>query len=423
MVITVIMTTEFQSGLLSLIQSALTDDEPSLPAGFDFRAAYEFAKVQQILPLVYYGALKDPAFLVSAEAQAFLESACVYIGHSADQMDAVERICAAFEAAGVSHMPLKGAVLKSIYPAPEMRTMGDADILIRVDEYDRVKTVMQSLGFAFDKESDHEYIWRNATGLVIELHKRLIPSYNEDYFAYYGDGWRKAHPAAGWTYRHEMSPEDHFIYLFTHLAKHFRDQGVGVKYVVDLYVYRRHYTHLDMAYITRELEKLRLRAFFENVMALIDVWFCGAAGNEVTDYLGGRIWADGVYGKPQLNALSEGVKLSKTTGDTGAVKARKKWRLLFPPYKQMCLRNPVLKKWPILLPFLWIRRLVNAFLHRRYRYREEMERVDRMSEENIDAYQRELNFVGLDYHFGEENAGDAGGFSEEAHAPPRIFRT
>ena len=44
-------------------------------------------------------------------------------------------------------MPLKGCNMKALYPSPELRVMGDADILIRVEQYDRIRPIIQSLGF------------------------------------------------------------------------------------------------------------------------------------------------------------------------------------------------------------------------------------------------------------------------------------
>jgi hypothetical protein len=55
------------------------------------------------------------------------------------------------------------------------------------------------------------------------------------------------------------------------------------------------------------------------------------------------------------------------------------------------------------LPLFWVIRLVDRALHHRDRYRRNMANLDRMSEENILQYQRELNYVGLDYHFGKDD--------------------
>ena len=389
----------FQRGFLSLIRAALTDSFPELPEDFNYRDAYTLAEQQQIVPLVYYGAMKDPRFQHHPQAQAFFSRACVYIAHSADQMDTVERIFAAFEAAGISYMPLKGTLLKPFYPSPEMRVMADADILIRMEEYGRVKQVMRELGCTYAGESDHEHNWITPTGLHIELHKRLIPSYNEDYYAYYGDGWRLAERAEAGKFGHRMKAEDLLIYLFTHFAKHYRDQGAGMKYVIDFYIFRKQFPLADKEYVVRELKKLQLFEFYVNVNNLLDVWFDDARSEELTDYLTDKIFADGVFGRSELNTLSAGLKLAK---GTRSVRAKRKRHLFFPTYAVMKYRYPILDKWAILLPILWIVRLVDLVIHHRERYRIKMEQVNRMTDENISQYQRELNYVGLDYNFGED---------------------
>lgn len=392
--------TEFQKGFLALVKAALTDSPLEYPVKLDYEEVYRIAEAQQIVPLVYYGAIKDPVFMGQKYAQIFLERTCVYVGHSEDQTETVNRVFQAFDKEGISYMPLKGTLLKSMYPSAEMRVMGDSDILIRMDEYERIRKLMLSLMMIPQKESDHEYNWKTMTGLQIELHKRLIPSYNEDYYAYYGDGWRLARPVEGEGCRYEMSPEDTFIYLFTHFAKHYRDQGVGMKYVIDFYVYRRQYPELDMAYIARELDKLQLFEFYQNVARMIDVWFEGASPNELTDYLTNKVFADGVFGKEENGVMSEGVKLSK---ESDSVRAKKRWQLIFPGYSSMCARHPILKKWAILLPLFWIIRGFDIILFHRDRYRNRMEQLELMSDENIDQYHRDLNYVGLDYNFGEND--------------------
>ena len=67
---------------------------------------------------------------------------------------------AAFEKNGIAHMPLKGILMKQLYPRPDMRIMGDADILIRVEQYEKIKPLLEELGFAEKLESDHELICR-----------------------------------------------------------------------------------------------------------------------------------------------------------------------------------------------------------------------------------------------------------------------
>lgn len=394
--------TEFQKGFLSLIRAALEETQPSLPEDFSFRDAYTVSEAHQILPLIYYGALYVPAFQTHELAGRFFERSCSYISHSASQMESVSRVCKLLEASEIPYVLLKGTLLKELYPSPELRIMGDADILIHVEDYGRIRPLMKMLQGMELPESDHEYAWLLPPRLNIELHKRLIPSYNEDYYAYYGDGWRLAHPASDGSCRFEMSKEDMLIYLFTHFAKHFRDKGAGIKYVVDFYVYRKSYPDLDLTYLEREMRKLRLWDFYLNIMHLVDVWFCDAPSDDKSDYLTSKIFDDGVFGKDANKAVAEGLKLTKSAGSAKSAKRSKILRMAFPKYLSMCSLYPVLKKWPILLPIFWLVRLFDIVFVHRYRIKRRKGELDAMNDENISRYQRELNYVGLDFNFGED---------------------
>ncbi len=94
---------------------------------------------------------------------------------------------------------------------------------------------MNRLGYLPGVESNHEYVWDKKNMLHVELHKMLIPSYNKDYYAYFGDGWRLAKKYDGSEFK--MSDEDTFVYIFTHFAKHYRDAGIGIRHITDIYVY------------------------------------------------------------------------------------------------------------------------------------------------------------------------------------------
>ena len=137
-------------------------------------------------------------------------------------------------------MLLKGTLLKEMYPKKELRAMGDADILIKTEQYDKIKPIMQGLGFEERTESDHELIWRKPQ-LLLELHKKLIPSYNKDYYAYFGDGWQLGKPNSNFPHRFEMSDEDQMIYLFTHFAKHYRDAGIGIRPLPETTIKNSHF--------------------------------------------------------------------------------------------------------------------------------------------------------------------------------------
>ncbi len=389
--------TEFERGLIDLVKSSITGCEISLPDNFDWEKAYKLALRHQITPMLYYGILNSMAdanedVLTKIELDTFKA-----IAVSTKQIYEIERICEKFRENGVEYLPLKGTLLKSIYPKPEIRVMSDADILIKTEQYDKIKPIMLELGFDEKVESDHEIIWNKKGVLLLELHKRLIPSYNKDFYAYFGDGWRLARTTDGCRY--EMADEDNLIYLFTHYAKHYRDGGIGIRHLTDLYVFLNKKQNINKKYVEKELEKLQLLEFYKNSMRTLSVWFDGTEADEITDFITTRIMESSSYGRQDKKVISSAVKTSKTTANNRTVKFKKLISLIFLPYSHMCQKYPFLKKHPVLLPFMWVVRWITAIAFKRNNIKKEQENLRLMSEENISKYQRELNLVGLDFNF------------------------
>lgn len=386
------------SGILTLLRAAMEGRAYELPEGFDLEAAYPQLRRHQVMALAYLGTVQCGIEKKTPVMQSLFRDYCLCLQHSEEQMNAVEAVCHAFDEAGVDYMPLKGCNLKALYPAPELRIMGDADILIRTEQYDKIRTVMEKLGFAEGVESDHELVW-NSDKLFLELHKRLIPSYNRDYYRYFGDGWRLAAVSHGTRYA--MKAEDEFIYLFTHFAKHYRDGGIGVRHLLDLQVYLQANEKLDMDYVLRELDKLQLRVFFEHIHRTIRSCFCGGEWDDVTRFIAQHIFACGAYGTAELKSASEVVRMSKQSGSARSFRFKKILGVVFLPYKAMAQKYAVLHKLPILLPVFWGVRAIDVLLSKRKQVRHVVKDFNDGSAQKAKLYQQALNYVGLDFNFEE----------------------
>lgn len=387
---------ETQIGIISLIKSAITGEKAVISKDFDWQNAIKVAKKHQIAPLIYYG-LINSCIKVSEDLLSLLENTtCQYIALNHNQIFELENIYKAFNESGIEYMPLKGAVLKKLYPKPEMRVMGDGDILIKAEQYEIICEKMQALGFTEILESDHELIW-NKSNLHVELHKRLIPSYNKDYYSYYGDGWKFAKSYTDSCYK--MSDEDTFVYIFTHYAKHYRDGGIGILHITDLYVLLISNPKLDKKYIETELNKLGLLEFYKNTLNTMGVWFDNKSENDISCFITDKIFKSGSYGTYVSHILSSAVKASNSGGN---VRIKKIFRLVFVPYVEMCRQYPIIKKAPFLLPVVWIVRIFNILFTKREKISARKKELKYMTEENIAEYKKELKYVGLDFDFNKK---------------------
>lgn len=385
-----------QKGILTLLKSAVTQQPLELPKDFNMEQALPVIRRHSIQTLAFDGALlcgiprQDPVM------QQLFKVYCRSVVVSEGQQSEVDRICKAFDREAIDYMLLKGIRMKKRYPKPELRPMGDADILIRMEQYEKIVPIMVSLGFTAKDETDHEYVWQSDM-LFLELHKRLIPSYNKDFYAYFGDGWDLARYRQGTSY--SMTAEDEMIYQFTHFAKHYRDGGIGLRHVSDLWVCRTANPDLNMDYIQSELQKLQLLAFYENICRLIDVWFGEEAPDSKTEFMTEFIFASGSFGQIETRVLSRAVRDSKQSvlGFSGRLVYF--WKTLFPGVDILRGKYTVLKKCPWLLPLVWLVRPFYKLLFERDTIHQQKKNFEVLTRENLDMRHQMMQYVGLDYHF------------------------
>ena len=394
---------DFQRGIIALLKSAIDHTAAKLPEDFDWEEAIAFGKSHQILPLLYYGCknsqLEAPPEIASSLKMALLKS----VAAEQRQNYYIEKMFSAFCEHNIDFMPLKGAILRKYYPEAGMRMMGDCDVLIKLPQYPKTREIMNAIGFEEKYESNHELVWKIPGSLMVELHKFIIPSYNEDYFAYFGDGWRLAKEKIGDSSHFKMTNEDALIYNFTHMAKQYRDGGIGVRHILDIYVYRNKHQNLDYGYIDGELKKLKLFDFFYNVLHTIDVWFSGKEADEMSDWITNYIFSSGSYGTAKNKNISSAVKEAKIAKSAKSVMQRRLTRLVFLPYANMCEKYPILKKIPVLLPLMWVVRWVQIALKgKHYLIAHTNKNMNGITAHNIESFQQGLHYVGLDFDFKEK---------------------
>ena len=385
-----------EKGILTILKSAILQQPGVLPEDFDLGKAYPRIKKHHMASLVHDGATRCGVCDQEPIMQMLFQSYYKALQISERQLREMKKLFAAFEENKIDYMPLKGCNMKFLYPAPELRMMGDADVLIRMNQYDRICPILESLGYVFKIETDHELVWQSK-GLYLELHKRLIPSYNKDLSPYFGDGWARANPCGG--SRYGMTVEDEWVFLFTHFAKHYRDGGIGCRHVVDLWVYLRSHPELNQVKVREALKKIQLLEFYENILALIDFWFEDSAGSEKLEYISEYVFSSGSWGVSSSRVLSRAVRDSNHALPGVSGRMLYIWRNLFPGVDMLKEKYTILKKWPWMLPMVWLVRPFYKVLFEWKTLGRQQKNLETLSEDNVENRRKLLNYVGLDYNF------------------------
>ena len=380
-----------KQGTINLIKSALTGTAYPLPKGYDLEAEYPILKKHHMDSLLYDGAVRCGISSHIPVMKVLFQQYCRNILINEGQQQQITRLLNAFEEQGIDYMPLKGCRMMHLYPKPEFRSMGDVDILIRTEQYPEIKSIMLSLGFEEQEESDYDFHWKHPK-LNAELHKQLSPFADGDLCEYFGTGWQRAshHNGHYWS----MSAEDEWIYLFGHFTKHFRGSGIGCRHLVDLAVYLRSHTNMDTAYIRSEMKKLQLLEFYENICNTIKVWFEDAAPDEKTLIITEYIYSCGSWGNMQNLVLSKYLQENGIMSDSEN-RIAYLWRAVFPRRTILESQYPIIIKVPLLLPVIWAYRLVDKLLFQQHKLRKVRHDMDTVTAEKLTERKQLLNSVGL----------------------------
>ncbi len=392
------MEQSFVKGIVALVKSAFTEEKTVLSDDFDFESAYKIARKHNIVPIIYYGIINSGLQVPAEVMQKFFSDVCQNIAVCERQKFEISILKSEFEKNCIDFMPLKGTIIRDFYPKAEMRAMGDADILIKFEQYDKIVEILQEKGYTFLKEGSNELVW-SKQALLLELHRYLVSPQHVDYFKVFGDGWKYAKPAEGYKYKYEMSDEDFFVFMFVHMAKHYRSSGVGIKHIVDIWLYRNSKPELDEDYIKTRLEELKMFDFYKNILKTIDVWFGDKEFDDITYLITEKIFSSGVFGTNESANKSQALKEIKSGKETSRI--ARAFGTIFLPYYNMCLLFPVLKKVPLLLPFFWIYRGIYTVLFKKGTLTRHFNAIKQLSPEQLSQYEKELNAVGLDYRFEE----------------------
>ena len=221
----------------------------------DLNAIYNISSHHMLTATVAYAlekaGIKDEHFR-AAQAKA-IRRAVIF-------ETAWKNIAAKLEENKIWYMPLKGAIIKDYYPSFGIREMSDYDILFDADRADRVREIMEELGFSTETlgRGIHD-CYHKPPVLNFEMHTCLYPSWiDQEKHHYYRDVKVRLQQKQGYEFR--FTPEDLYIYLVAHEYKHYASGGTGLRSLLDTYLFLKK-EKLDWGYIRSECKKLGIEEF------------------------------------------------------------------------------------------------------------------------------------------------------------------
>lgn len=264
----------------------------------------------------------------------------------------VKAVCEEFEKHKVNLVLLKGAVIKNLYPEMTMRTMGDTDIILKEEEFEKAKEIFESFSYETNADIHGNPVFLKEKNYKFEAFFELSTIDNV---------WKKVDNIKGKDFIYTLNTEMFMYHLVTHLAKHVKYKGAGIRNLCDIYLFMKN-NKINYEIVKNELEKKGLTTFFETLVKLIELVF---------DYKDEKLKSDalkedalellsfmlryGVYGAQSENNVFVNSQLKKS------ITLREKiiivFSKFFPGSKKLSDKYMYAKKCVLLLPFAWIHRL------------------------------------------------------------------
>ncbi len=342
--------TTAQRELLSLLRAALTGAGSFDARATDWRALLESARFAHVAAAAAVGLMGSPAWRgLPPEAQrAFQSEWETSVLAQVRQADADARIGPALAQAGVRYCPLKGLSLRALYPAPEMRDMVDLDYLVQRKQQAAARRAMLALGYRSEGVAGVHEGFAAEGEPVVEIHTALL-SLKSDYGRALADPWPGLRPDPDAPLRCAMPPDMEYLYLILHMEKHLSQAGLGLRDVMDVFLYRRAHEG-ELAPADEALSRAGLLPLARNVERLGACWFGGAEEDESLRTIGDFVLESGVHGTDQQSVLQLMLRGQPTDSKGRYVLSR-----LFPSARVIRSDYPVLERAPWLLPACWVR--------------------------------------------------------------------
>ena len=290
---------------------------------------------------------------------------------------ALENISGLFEKEKIAFVPLKGAVIRNIYPEPWMRTSCDIDILVHEQDLDKAeKLLCEKLGYTSKGERNyHDISLYSDTGVHLELHFNIKENM-DNIDRILEKVWDYAAPKEEGSYEYVLTNEFLLFQHVAHMSYHVVGGGCSVRYFMDLHLLSDK-LEFDKTKLYKMLEACNLVTFYEVSLKLARVWFADEEHNDMTLSLQKYILFGGIYGTKVNSIAANDEKKSAVSYVAGRI---------FMPYEKLCITYPGLKGKKILLPFYQVKRWFRTLKNRRYLAASDELRANREADERTEEF-------------------------------------
>ena len=379
------MTAE-QKLLIDALAQAVAGKPCEMPENVDWRQFVGLCKMHAVEALVYDGLQKANLWSqVPEPGQKILTQAYqTAIFRDAQFAHLKKTLTEKLDGAQVPYILLKGICLKESYPEPALRTMCDMDILVHTQDYATLDRIAEEMGAKLGHGDGNHHNYTFPGGVTVEFHPNLL-HHDTPVGTQINPGWQYAQAGSN-----SLTPEGFYLNTLCHLANHFVAGGVGIRFVLDVWVNRHlRMPGFDRSVVEEELNRFELLEFAQNIEALAEFWFGRGEETPLLEALGEYILSAGQYGTMDRAVLNSVVLAPKQSKSSALLKKA------FYSREELEDRFPWCQGKPYLLPVAWCTRCFRAVTRRGGLILKWSKETGKISGEEIAMQKELLNQFGI----------------------------
>ena len=370
---------------LSLLKSSLKNEKYD-GEKIDFEDLvyiYKMSEIHHVVPMIYNAAYNEDFFKeCDANFQAmFKSSAFRYIFSQIQRTNHFLEVYKKLSEKNIKILVFKGIIFRNMYNNPDDRISSDEDILIKKEDYEKVKEFFLSEGFEFIDKGEECAYFSKSTGLCIEVSTSLFSHESKAYGhlnKLFEDVFEKSIKInIDKIDILTLSHEQHLIYIVFHNMKHFLTGGFGIRQVADFSKYIETYgEYINWEKFWSDLKDLNYDTFALNLIE-ISLKYLGFNDDKITypdnitsfdelknsqkyyinsESLINDILDAGVFGASTKDRKHTALMTLDAVEDK---KKSNRLKAVFPNVNYLKDNYTYLQKYPILLPVAWGQRILS----------------------------------------------------------------
>jgi hypothetical protein len=355
---------------------------PDSHADIDWPGVLSDAEKHQVLPLLY-PLLSEIGLNMGLSGNILegLRVTSLYDGKEEERkFFEMGKVLGCLSDANIPVIVLKGLIIRDLYPYPYLRTMSDADLLVRPEDMERAGNVLEGMGYKkgpiIEKHTDYSH----TTLPHIELHRRLLAEIQSSYGGDFEEAvWSRAATVhIGGIEVLSLCQRDKALYLLLHMASHIISSGFGLRQLCDLVlVLEANQDVINLDELLKTASTLHIEVFAKSIFRICSLLFDLRLPQNIRSILAEDdlsdkslmtvIFEGGVYGRNNSEDFAINRMIFYSGGqnpDADKLKFRYIRKIFFPVVDKLDIRYQYAKEHRWLLPVAWIHRLFYSLLRK-----------------------------------------------------------